>query len=256
MHDALLQRRAADIAYPRPIADSDEVVRTRASRQACHALRQACSRRRQAEDPASSASQSARRRFDQRLRTLCRSNAERLMTLSTSAVAICCSSDSLEFRCAPAPRRRAARSRSRSPPDRRRSGRDRCLFPVKELRRRPRHRKDADQVALPQQRNGEDSAKITRLGDIPSWCSQGRRGHRVYALLFVPRRPGRQPIRARQPVDWHPCIAEIQADSRRAPRSEKHRRMGGGFRPCRHGRGGQRIRPAYQARSEGRKPSG
>ena len=44
---------------------------------------------------------------------VCRSNAERLMTSSTSAVAVCCCSASLEIAVAPAPPRRAAHSRSR-----------------------------------------------------------------------------------------------------------------------------------------------
>ena len=49
------------------------------------------------------------------------SPGELLMTLSTSEVAVCCSSDSVSSRCAPAPRRTAARSRSLSPPGRRTS---------------------------------------------------------------------------------------------------------------------------------------
>ena len=49
------------------------------------------------------------------------SPGERLMTFSTSAVAVCCSSDSETHACALAPRRTGARSRSRSPPGRRRS---------------------------------------------------------------------------------------------------------------------------------------
>ena len=61
--------------------------------------------------------------------TVCRSKVERLMTLSTSAVAVCCCSDSGSSRCAAAPPRTAARSRSQSPPGRRRSSPARFVLP-------------------------------------------------------------------------------------------------------------------------------
>ena len=97
-----------------------------------------------------------------------RSNAERLMTLSTSAVAVCCSSASREIaRLAPAPRRTAARSRSRSRPGRQRSVTSSiCLSRERSHARRGASAMTPMRRALAHQRNAKEAARELPLSSL------------------------------------------------------------------------------------------